>query len=257
MTLFYNLLFSKKTSILERAIFKKPQPIEKKCNLESGNIRHVFHSYKNAFFSIKMLIQKAENAQSKAECTQHLDEAKKQIDDIVKRTGKFLNLYNNSVPIEYNYINVSDCINNALSKTVIADGITVKKDYNFPGAFVYGDYDAITEALVNLFSNASEAIVKKGGDDGVITISTWFEYPWLCISIKDNGTGITRKDRKKIFEPLYSTKQTFNNWGVGLSYVKSIVSEHAGYVNVKSTPGQCSEFQIALPADDIDEVIEK
>ena len=256
MALFYNLLFSKKASLLEKAIFKQPKPLNHNCILPQENIRHVFHSYKNAFFSVKMLIQKASASYDRANFKEFLGEAEKQIDDMVRRTAKFLNLYNNPVPIEYDYINIYDCINAALNKNPVSDDIKIIKKFDAPSALLYGDYEAITEVLINLFSNASEAIAKKNIPDGTITVGTWFEYPWMCISIRDNGTGMTAKERKKIFEPLYSTKQTFNNWGVGLSYVKNIVSEHAGHVNVKSVPGKYSEFQVILPADDIDEVID-
>lgn len=252
---FYHLLFTKKSNILNESIFKKPYPVKQKDILQADNIRHVFHSYKNALFSTKMLVQKAINSYGSSESLETLNEISSNIDDFVKRTGNFLNLYN-QVVIEYDYINISDCINTACNKTIIPENIKITKNYTVPNALFYGDYNSVVEVFINLISNASEAIQNKNSDGGEITITTWTEYPWLCISIYDTGTGISRKHRKKIFEPLFSTKQTFNNWGVGLSFVNNIVSTHSGYVNVKSVVGQYSEFQIILPIDDIDEVID-
>ena len=254
LSFFYHLVFSKKTNILNETIFKNPYPVKQKYMLQSENIRHIFHSYKNALFSIKMLIQKAINSHDESSTLEILNEADKSIDDFVKRTGNLLNLYNQII-IEYDYINIPDCINTACSRIVLPDNIKITKNFCTPKTLFYGDFNSITEVFINLISNASEAIQSKGIDNGEITISTWIEYPWLCISIIDNGTGISKKHSKKIFEPLFSTKQTFNNWGVGLSYVNNIISTHSGYINVKSVLGQYSEFQIALPVDDIDEVI--
>ena len=66
--------------------------------------------------------------------------------------------------------------------------------------------------------------------------------------IRDEGTGISKENLARIFDPYYTTKKTGS--GLGLSSALSIIRKHNGYINVESEPGVGTTFSLYLPASD-------
>ncbi len=96
-------------------------------------------------------------------------------------------------------------------------------------------------AIFNVIRNAIEATPKGGR----ITISAMEEPKHIVLSISDTGTGIPRDDIEKIFDPFFSTK--LYRFGMGLSLVKQIVSEHLGEIKVQSEVGKGTTFNLIFP----------
>lgn len=119
------------------------------------------------------------------------------------------------------------------------------------------DPGQMKQVFWNLLLNASQAIT----DGGEICIQIEKEenfwgggFPeenrgkeWVKISFKDSGKGIDPKEKEKIFEPFYTTKE--GGTGLGLSIVHKIVENHHGLIKVDSQPGKGSTFTILLPAN--------
>ena len=99
-----------------------------------------------------------------------------------------------------------------------------------------------------MFENSVKYTIK----DLVLTVKTWNEKNKLCISIEDNGIGIKKEDQKRIFDRFYrvSTGNLHNvkGFGLGLAYVKKIVTEHKGTIEVESELGIGTKFIIRLPS---------
>ena len=126
--------------------------------------------------------------------------------------------------------------------------ITVKfdePDDSLPNALV--DREAITQATINLIDNAIK-YSDKGRGVGVIIGR---KDGYLTLSVTDQGVGIAREERERIFEKFYrvSTGLVHNvkGSGLGLSIVRSIVEDHRGFISVESEPGRGSAFTIHLP----------
>jgi len=117
----------------------------------------------------------------------------------------------------------------------------------------------LTKTVMNLVSNAAEAITQAGvveirtrnhrldeslpGYDGVQA----GEY--VVVSVTDNGAGISADDLEKIFEPFYTKKvMGRSGTGLGLAVVWGTVKDHAGYIDVNSTNGLGSTFSLYFPA---------
>jgi PAS domain S-box-containing protein len=105
------------------------------------------------------------------------------------------------------------------------------------------DADKIEDAILNLISNAIEAIETDG------TISIHFsEVPQtneVVIEIKDTGRGISTEDLQRIFSPFFTTNE--KGTGLGLPAVQRIVRAHGGRVEVSSTVGEGSVFTLRFP----------
>ncbi|MBD3188792.1 GHKL domain-containing protein [Candidatus Bathyarchaeota archaeon] len=96
--------------------------------------------------------------------------------------------------------------------------------------------------LQNLVTNAIEAI-ETG--EGSITIGLSRQEGQHCITITDTGKGIQGENVKKLFTPLFTTKQ--GGTGFGLSIIKDIVEAHGGSINVETEPGEGTTFILLLP----------
>jgi signal transduction histidine kinase len=109
----------------------------------------------------------------------------------------------------------------------------------------YGDQIKLTQVFLNLINNAIYA-VRVGG---VIKIDTWWDESRnaIYVSVTDNGSGIAEDDKKRIFDPFYSTKPQGKGTGLGLSVSYGIIVEHGGEISVESVPYKETVFTISLP----------
>ena len=100
------------------------------------------------------------------------------------------------------------------------------------------DENQLVTALNNLLLNSIQTLENKG----VIKIRIEEDLDEITIEVEDSGSGIPVNMLEKIFEPLYTTKQT--GTGLGLASVKSIIESHGGIISVTSPP---TIFTIILP----------
>jgi len=125
---------------------------------------------------------------------------------------------------------------------------------------VEADVTQIRQIVMNLVTNASEAIGDKAGEITISTAEKQCERDYLSralskielkagkyilLSVKDNGCGIPQELIPKVVDPFFSTK--FTGRGLGLAAVLGIVSEYKGGIIVESEPGIGSEFTTILP----------
>ncbi len=107
------------------------------------------------------------------------------------------------------------------------------------------DLSAMKQVFINILTNASEVL--DGAFDPRVTVKVDFECDtgWVRVEFMDNGPGLDEKESYQLFEPYFSKKK--GNTGLGLTIVKSIVSDHRGYVRVRKNQPRGSVFSIELP----------
>lgn len=124
------------------------------------------------------------------------------------------------------------------------------------GMLVPFDAGRLQRAVLNLISNAAEAMVGNGdkklanlADEPIIEISTRILDDEVLIAIKDNGPGIAHELIEKIREPLFTTK-SFGT-GLGIPAIEQIASQHGGRLEITSSAGQGATFTLHLPFQSI------
>lgn len=108
------------------------------------------------------------------------------------------------------------------------------------------DPEGMRRVFINLLSNAAEALSECDG--GVVDVVVTYDRVsnWVRVEVRDNGPGLTQEERSRLFEPYFSRKK--GGTGLGLTIVKSIVSDHHGYVRAVPGVPTGSTLVVELPA---------
>jgi two-component system phosphate regulon sensor histidine kinase PhoR len=105
--------------------------------------------------------------------------------------------------------------------------------------------------LTNVFNNLLDNAIKYCKHNPAITIRTLNRDRSLTVEVKDNGIGITPEDQKRVFQKFYRVPtgnvHDVKGFGLGLSYVKTVVEAHGGHITVRSEFGKGSVFSVYLP----------
>ncbi|GAX37472.1 hybrid sensor histidine kinase/response regulator [Nodularia sp. NIES-3585] len=132
---------------------------------------------------------------------------------------------------------------------------------------VSGDATQLHQVLMNLCVNARDAM-SDGGNLKILAENLLVDEnyarmnieakvgSYIVITVIDTGMGITPEILDRIFEPFFTTKETGKGTGLGLSTVMGIIKSHDGFIKVQSKPGNGSQFQVYLPAQEVTETIE-
>jgi two-component system NtrC family sensor kinase len=109
---------------------------------------------------------------------------------------------------------------------------------------VRGSANKLQQVFLNLFLNARDAMPSGG----MLEVRTAGHNGSVEIEILDTGNGIPREHIHRIFDPFFTTKGVGRGTGLGLSVTYGIIKEHAGKIDVRSTPGRGTSFHVEFPA---------
>ena len=121
----------------------------------------------------------------------------------------------------------------------------IEFDMELPKIYYYGSESLLEQVWNNIIDNA----IKHSPIGGYIRIAIDIQQENICVSVADDGDGMTEEVQKHIFEKFYqgdSSRQTEGN-GLGMALVKRIIDLCKGAIKVESTPGAGAAFYITLP----------
>ena len=121
--------------------------------------------------------------------------------------------------------------------------VNVVRNYTEKLPVVLGSTTRLQQVFLNLFMNARDAM--PGG--GMLEVRTSAHNGSVEIEVTDTGAGIPPENLHRIFDPFFTTKATGRGTGLGLSVSYGIIKEHAGKVDVRSTPGKGTSFRLEFP----------
>jgi len=109
---------------------------------------------------------------------------------------------------------------------------------------VRGSANKLQQVFLNLFLNARDAMPAGG----MLEVRTAAHNGSVEVEVADTGAGIPREHIHRIFDPFFTTKSNGRGTGLGLSVSYGIIKEHAGKIDVRSTPGKGTSFHVEFPA---------
>jgi signal transduction histidine kinase len=113
---------------------------------------------------------------------------------------------------------------------------------------VLGDESRLVQALVNLLSNAAQAIAEREADgDSVIRVRVGGDDALVTIEITDSGRGMDEAQLARWGEPFATSRAALGGTGLGLFLTRQVVEQHGGRLSVASVPGDGTTVSLALP----------
>jgi len=145
-----------------------------------------------------------------------------------------------------------------LSRSTLPTTIEIQQKVSQKTGLVLADPTQIHQIVMNLVTNAFHAMEEDGGiltvelheeeclPDSLPTLELspgWY----ICLTVKDTGTGMTPETMTTIFDPYFTTKEKGKGTGLGLAVVHGIVKNYKGDIMVESEPGKGTTFKVYLP----------
>lgn len=162
-------------------------------------------------------------------------------------------------PIDLN-MHIREVLN--MVRATLPSTIDFRSRFSPEAISILGDPTQLQQVVLNLCSNAEQAMREKGGTLEIGTESLefikashfdqWTLDPgrYIRLWVKDTGLGIPQHLMNRIFDPFFTTKEVGEGTGMGLAVIHGIVTTHQGAISVNSTLGQGTTFDIYFPAQD-------
>jgi two-component system NtrC family sensor kinase len=149
---------------------------------------------------------------------------------------------------EMSLIDINDTVERSLSimeGQALFQNIKIKKSFASELPKIVADSAQLQQVFMNIILNAAEAM----DGNGILRLSTSLNGGGALIEVKfsDTGHGIKEEDKKRLFEPFFSTKEVGKGTGLGLAISYSIIQKHKGKIEVQSELEKGSTFIVKLP----------
>jgi two-component system phosphate regulon sensor histidine kinase PhoR len=217
------------------------------------------HEFKTPIATINLAIDAIENPiniKDEKKVSRYLKmmrEENKRMQDQVETVLMISQLDRGSTPMECESTDIHEVIEDAISHVALIvqnrSGM-IYKHLDAPFVTISANMNHLTNVLINLLDNS----IKYSEGSPIIEVRTWTEDKMVTIEIKDQGIGMDTETLQLIFEKFYREQSgnvhNIKGHGLGLSYVKKIITLLNGTINVKSKKGKGSTFLIQLPLID-------
>jgi len=224
--------------------------------IKNDFISNITHELKTPVATVSVALEALRNFRAldnPQRTTEYLEIAQNELNRLTLMTDKILktSVYeDNGVALEVKPLDVDALVQQVLaSMKLVFEKRKIVLSYQKEGTdfTVDGSEEHLTNVLYNLLDNA----LKYSGETSSIHIYLKSTSGNIRLSVKDTGIGIAREYQKKIFEKFFRVPSgdihNTKGYGLGLSYVASVVKSHTGEISVESEPGKGSCFIIILP----------
>jgi two-component system, OmpR family, phosphate regulon sensor histidine kinase PhoR len=221
--------------------------------LKNNFIYDMTHDFKTPLSTISIandFIKKSEGSENKIDIKKYssiISEETLRLKSMINHILQITVIDEGSINIVFEKHNMVSIVNEVLNSYELIikekNGI-LKFETDMESIEVNCDKILISNVLSNLIDNAIKYTVLAPE----ILIKLERKNEMLSLSVIDNGIGIEKKDIRLIFNKLYrANTNDQKGFGIGLYYVKTIINAHNGKIEVDSTPGKGSNFNIQLP----------
>jgi len=205
----------------------------------SHELRNPLGTIQAALFSVENSLERNDSSQ----VARSLELAERSIGRCVTIIEE-LNSYARVKDLNISVTSVDDWLSAVFKEQSLPEEISCELDFT-SGVRASFDQEKLRQVVVNLIANAVHALQDKQSKGKHLRVSTHPLDDKYEMRFSDNGIGMTPDIKKKVFEPLFSTK----GFGVGLGMVvvKNIVAQHHGEINIESNEGEGTTVTLRLP----------
>ncbi len=223
----------------------------------AAGIAHDFNNILTAIMGYSELLRmKMENADPRCKYVDNILGASRKGSNLSQR----LLVFSRQQKIEKQAIDICRTVSmlQSLLGRLLGEDIEVRTSIPDGGLTIFGDEAQIEQVLINLATNARDAMP----NGGLLAIEVQVEHAagrklqkygphkkgdYVLITVRDTGTGMDDKTITHIYEPFFTTKEVGKGTGLGLAIVYSVIQQHEGCVEVRSKPGEGTTFSVYLP----------
>jgi signal transduction histidine kinase len=209
-------------------------------------LRNPLAAIRNVVYYIRDTLKESSGEGQDPAIKELLDLADGEIKSATRIIGDLLD-FSRVLKLEFQRSHVHAVLREMESVLEVPDSVKIVREYNDGVPDSCLDPGRMRQVFLNLATNAIQAM-PKGGELRIRTSTEPMPAAagrWLRVDFQDTGEGITPDVRRKIFEPLFSTKA--KGTGLGLAICAGIIDAHGGKIAVESTPGQGSVFTVRIP----------
>lgn len=240
-------------AVTVRTVFRQKQLSE----IKSDFINNMTHEFKTPLATISLAVDALGNPKVQGRGDQIdyytgiIREENKRMNKQVEKILQAAQLDTNDLELNLQTVDVHDIISNAAANImllIVEKNGTLEQKLAAKKFFIRADEVHFSNIIANLLDNA----IKYSKDPTHILIETVNpSSKSIAIRIKDNGIGMSKETINHIFEKFYRAHtgnlHNVKGFGLGLSYVKSVVDAHQGKIKVESNPGKGSTFTLEFP----------
>lgn len=235
-----------KSSYLTQVTLETQRKLAKIGEMASG----IVHDLKNPMAAIKLYAELSDSARvGKEKRQQYLETISLEIDRLSDMTYEILDFTKEDFYLNLEEVDVAELIFD-LARFLKADyeskKILVQTNIDYTGKITI-DMDRIRRALLNLITNAGDALLSSNSkEEKRIIIRVFLNEEFVIFQIEDNGHGIPPEIQNRIFDNFF-THGKAKGTGIGLFMVKSIIEAHKGKIAFQSEIGKGTTFTVQLP----------
>lgn len=229
---------------------------KKLSDIKSDFINNMTHEFKTPIATISLAIDSIKNPKVLGDSkkldyfTNVIRSENKRMNSQVENVLQMAQIEKGELKLNLEDINMHDVILKAAERMMVQvesrEG-KIDLQLNSTQPIIKGDYIHLTNIITNLLDNANKYSASKPE----ITVTTVNALNGINIIVEDKGMGMTVDTQKKIFEKFYRVTSgnihDIKGFGLGLSYVKAIIEQHKGNIEVKSIVNEGSTFSIFVP----------
>ncbi|MCW5912213.1 MAG: HAMP domain-containing histidine kinase [Cyclobacteriaceae bacterium] len=244
------------TTVAFVVMYRSIRAQQRLMDLKNDFISNITHELKTPVTTVGVALEAIKNfkGQNNPELTtEYLDIAQNELNRLNILTDKILKtaIFEDK-GVEYNAepVDLNQLVNQVLgSMKLVFEKQKAKVDFRTEGHDfnIMGGAAHLTSVVYNLLDNA----LKYSPVDPQISILLQENHNEIILRIKDNGIGIAPEYKKKVFEKFFRVPtgdvHNIKGYGLGLSYVDTVIQSHKGSIEAESEPGKGSAFIIRLP----------
>jgi len=228
---------------------------ERLVEMQSDFVANVSHELRTPLAGVRLMVEtlernRAEDPVQRAEVLALLAGGVSRLEAIVERILRWRRLEAGAMAYDWEDVDAEAVVREAVAPFVEVPGgsaAEIELLVRGPLPRIRGDRAALLDAVHNLVENA----VKFGGERGPVEVLVASIGREIVIEVRDQGPGIPRRERRRIFERFYRAAvhlRSKQGSGLGLAIVRQVIADHGGRITVESEPGVGSAFIVRLPA---------